>query len=121
MLTILPAANGPGLLVKHRDGQWITGPNEPGTVIINTGDMLPGGLRRILPLNHTSGCSRGWRAQREQNVDAPLLQPKAEVKLSDRYTAGALQERLQELGVIAEIKSTLIDSFNPCAQKATTG
>jgi len=30
-----------------------------------------------------------------------FLHPKAEVKLSDRYTAGDyLQERLQELGVI---------------------
>ena len=30
LLTILPAANGPGLLVKHRDGQWITCPTNLG-------------------------------------------------------------------------------------------
>ena len=52
LLTILPAANGPGLLVKHRDGQWITVPNEPGTVIINTGDMLQEASGGYFPQPH---------------------------------------------------------------------
>ena len=101
LLTILPAADGPGLLVKHRDGQWITVPNEPGTVIINTGDMLQEVSGGYFP-STTHQVAAGSGSLNESRMSMPLfLHPKAEVKLSGRYTAGSyLRERLQELGVL---------------------
>ena len=40
LLTILPAANEPGLQVKLKDGSWADVPSNFGNLIINTGDML---------------------------------------------------------------------------------
>lgn len=40
LLTILPAANEPGLQVKAKDGQWLDVPCDFGNLIINIGDML---------------------------------------------------------------------------------
>jgi len=40
LLTILPAANEPGLQVQKRDGSWLDVPCEFGNLIINVGDML---------------------------------------------------------------------------------
>ena len=75
--------------------------NEPGTVIINTGDMLQEASGGYFP-STTHQVAAGDGALNVSRMSMPLfLHPKAEVKLSDRYTAGAyLQERLQELGVI---------------------
>ena len=40
LLTILPAANEPGLQVKGKDGDWLDVPSDFGNLIINIGDML---------------------------------------------------------------------------------
>ncbi len=40
LLTILPAANEPGLQVLDKDGNWIDVPCDFGNLIINIGDML---------------------------------------------------------------------------------
>ena len=40
LLTILPAANEPGLQVQAQDGQWLDVPGDFGHLIVNIGDML---------------------------------------------------------------------------------
>lgn len=40
LLTVLPAANEPGLQVMGLDGSWFDVPCDPGSVVINAGDML---------------------------------------------------------------------------------
>ena len=99
LLTILPAANAPGLQVLTTENNWIDVPSEFNTLIVNTGDMLkelsqgyfPSTTHRVLNPDVTgSGKSR---------ISLPLfLHPRNEVVLSDRYTAGSyMQERLKEL------------------------
>ena len=99
LLTLLPAANEPGLQVKARDGSWLDVPCDFGNLIINIGDMLqeasggyfPSTTHRVInPEGHDSSRAR---------ISLPLfLHPRPDVVLSDRYTAGSyLQERLEEL------------------------
>ena len=101
-LTILPAADGPGLEIKRRDGSWLSVPNRPEQVLINIGDML-------------QEVSGGWFPSTTHQVAAPsenslaagrmslplFLHPRPEVELSKRHTASSyLSERLEELGVV---------------------
>ncbi len=99
LITLLPAANEPGLQVKARDGSWLDVPCNFGNLIINIGDMLqeasggyfPSTTHRVInPEGHDSTKAR---------ISLPLfLHPRPDVVLSDRYTAGSyLQERLEEL------------------------
>ncbi len=99
LITLLPAANEPGLQVKARDGSWLEVPCDFGNLIINIGDMLqeasggyfPSTTHRVInPEGHDSTKAR---------ISLPLfLHPRPDVVLSDRYTAGSyLEERLAEL------------------------
>ncbi len=99
LITLLPAANEPGLQVKARDGSWLNVPCDFGNLIINIGDMLqeasggyfPSTTHRVVnPEGHDSSKAR---------ISLPMfLHPRPDVVLSERYTAGSyLQERLQEL------------------------
>ena len=101
LLTILPAANEPGLQVIANDGSWYDVPCDFGNIIINIGDMLqeasggyyPSTIHRVInPTGERSTQSR---------ISLPLfLHPNPEVVLSARYTAESyLDERLRELGV----------------------
>jgi len=101
LLTILPAANEPGLQVQRQNGEWIDIPSDFGNLIINIGDMLqeasggyfPSTSHRVInPTGKSSGKSR---------ISLPLfLHPRSEVVLSDAHTqASYLLERLRELGV----------------------
>jgi isopenicillin N synthase-like dioxygenase len=99
LLTVLPAANEPGLQVKAKDGSWLDVPCDFGNLIVNIGDMLqevsggyfPSTTHRVInPENSQHNKSR---------ISLPLfLHPRPEVQLSARYTAGGyLSERLAEL------------------------
>ena len=102
LLTILPAANNPGLQVRTLDGQWLDAPCDFGNLIINSGDMLkeasggyfPSATHRVI---NPKGADMG-----KSRLSLPLfLHPKPNVVLSERHTANSyLQERLGELGVI---------------------
>lgn len=100
LLTILPAANEPGLQVLTKAGEWLDVPCDFGYLIVNIGDMLqeasggyfPSTTHRVInPPPSTANVSR---------ISLPLfLHPRPEVILSERYTADSyLQERLRELG-----------------------
>lgn len=102
LLTILPAANEPGLQVLEKDGNWMDVPADFGNLIINIGDMLEEASGGHFP----STCHRvvnptGDNAKKSR-ISLPLfLHPRDEVVLSDRYTAREyLLERLKELGVM---------------------
>ncbi len=99
LLTILPAANEPGLQVLTRKEDWLDVPCEFGNLIINTGDMLQEASGGYFPsTTHRVVNPEGNRRTRSR-ISLPLfLHPRAEVVLSERYTAGEyLTERLREL------------------------
>jgi isopenicillin N synthase-like dioxygenase len=101
LLTLLPAADGPGLEIRARNGEWIKAPNQPEQLLVNIGDMLQEALSGWLP-STTHRVVHSPKSQTIGRMSLPLfLHPRPEVKLSARYTAESyLQERLSELGVL---------------------
>ncbi|MDT0583184.1 MULTISPECIES: 2OG-Fe(II) oxygenase family protein [Alteromonadaceae] len=102
LITILPAANEPGLQVKAMDGSWLDVPCDFGNLIVNIGDMLQEASGHHFPsTTHRVINPEGTDASKAR-ISLPLfLHPRPDVKLSERHTAGTyLHERLTELGVI---------------------
>jgi len=99
LLTLLPAANEPGLQVKSRDGKWLDVPCDFGNLIINVGDMLQEASGGHFPSTTHRVINPQGQDTKKARISLPLfLHPRPDVKLSDRYTAGSyLQERLAEL------------------------
>ena len=102
LLTILCAATSPGLQASDLNGNWFDVPTDPGTIVVNTGDMLhmatdgyfPSTTHRVInPPNDK------WETSR---LSMPLfLHPHDHVQLSKTHTAGSyLTERLEEIGLI---------------------
>lgn len=102
LLTILPAANEPGLQVKGKDGNWLDVPCDFGNLIVNIGDMLQEASGHYFPSTTHQVVNPEGQDQTKSRISLPLfLHPKPEVKLSERYTADSyLKERLKELGVL---------------------
>lgn len=99
LLTLLPAANEPGLQVLSRDGSWLDVPCDFGNLIINIGDMLQEASGGYYPsTTHRVINPEGADASRGR-ISLPLfLHPRPDVVLSSRHTAGSyLEERLREL------------------------
>ncbi len=99
LLTVLPAANEPGLQVRDLDGRWHDVPCDYGSLAVNCGDMLalasggyyPSTTHRVLnPVGDSALRSR---------MSVPLfLHPGDNVVLSHGRTAFEfLQERIAEL------------------------
>ncbi|MCH7342121.1 isopenicillin N synthase family oxygenase [Pelomonas sp. CA6] len=101
LLTILPAANEPGLQVQGKDGQWVDVPCDFGMLIINIGDMLQEASQGYYPSTIHRVVNPSGEGAKKSRVSLPLfLHPRNDVVLSDRYTAHSyLEERLRELGV----------------------
>lgn len=99
LITLLPAANEPGLQVKARDGSWLDVPCDFGNLIINIGDMLQEASAGYFPSTTHRVINPDGHDSTRARISLPLfLHPRPDVVLSDRYTAGAyLQERLEEL------------------------
>ena len=102
LLTILPAADGPGLEIRRRDGTWLSVPNRPDQVLINIGDMLAEVSGGYFPsTTHQVAVPSGEQLTRGRMSLPLFLHPRPEVVLSQRYTADSyLGERLEELGVV---------------------
>ena len=101
LLTLLPEADGPGLELRRRNGEWISVPHKPGQLIVNIGDMLQEATSGYLPsTNHRVAVSDST-VMSTSRMSLPLfLHPRPEVVLSSRYTARQyLLQRLDELGV----------------------
>ena len=101
-LTILPAADGPGLEILSQQGEWITVPSQSDQVLINIGDMLQEVSGGYFPsTTHRVATPSGLDLSRGRMSLPLFLHPRPEVIMSARYTAKTyLAERLQELGVI---------------------
>ena len=101
LLTVLPAANEPGLQVQDKDGGWIDVPCDFGNLIINIGDMLQEASGGYFPSTIHRVINPTGKASDKSRISLPLfLHPRPDVILSDRYTADSyLNERLKELGV----------------------
>jgi isopenicillin N synthase-like dioxygenase len=101
LLTILPAANEPGLQVLGTDGAWHDVPCDFGTLTINIGDMLQEASEGYYPSTQHRVVNPTGEGAKKSRVSLPLfLHPRDSVVLSDRYTADSyLNERLRELGV----------------------
>ncbi|MGI0117610.1 isopenicillin N synthase family dioxygenase [Zooshikella sp. RANM57] len=102
LLTILPAANEPGLQVKGSNGEWLDVPCDFGALIINTGDMLQEASQGYFPSTTHRVINPTGGRQDKSRISLPLfLHPNPDVVLSEHYTAREyLLERLKELGVI---------------------
>ncbi|MEZ5534019.1 MAG: 2OG-Fe(II) oxygenase family protein [Thiolinea sp.] len=100
LLTILPAANTPGLQVLDRDGKWLDVPCDFGLLIVNAGDMLQEASGGYFKSTTHRVINPSLTQPNESRISLPLfLHPRPEVVLSQRHTAGSyLQERLRELG-----------------------
>lgn len=101
LITVLPAANEPGLQVKGTDGIWHDVPCDFGTLVINIGDMLQEASGGYYPSTSHRVVNPTGEEAAKSRVSLPLfLHPRDEVVLSARYTARSyLDERLRELGV----------------------
>jgi isopenicillin N synthase-like dioxygenase len=99
LLTILPAANEPGLQVQLKDGTWLDVPCDFGNLIVNIGDMLQEASGGYFPSTTHRVINPEGSEQNRSRISVPLfLHPRPDVVLSKRYTAGAyLAERLAEL------------------------
>lgn len=102
LLTILPAANEPGLQVQGSDDSWIDVPCDFGNLIVNIGDMLQEASGGYFPSTTHRVINPEGSDQTRSRISLPLfLHPRPDVVLSDRHTADSyLKERLRELGVI---------------------
>lgn len=99
LITLLPAATQPGLQVKDIEGNWHEVECDPGSIIVNAGDMLQ---------EYSKGEFKST-THRVVNPDGPnvsrysmplFIHPDPSTRLSEKYTAGEyLDERLRELGL----------------------
>jgi isopenicillin N synthase-like dioxygenase len=102
LLTVLPAANAPGLQVQLKNGEWLDVPCDFGMLIINIGDMLQEASQGYYPSTKHRVLNPAQDSEHNvSRVSLPLfLHPKPEVVLSPRHTAQSyLDERLRELGM----------------------
>ncbi|MGR2663550.1 isopenicillin N synthase family dioxygenase [Chromobacterium haemolyticum] len=101
LLTILPAANEPGLQVQDKQGEWLDVPCDFGTLVVNIGDMLQEASGGYYPSTQHRVVNPTGEGATKSRISLPLfLHPRPEVVLSNRYTADSyLNERLRELGV----------------------
>lgn len=102
LITILPAATAPGLQVKDAEGNWHMVDIDPGTVVVNVGDMLQeatGG--KLKSTTHQVVNPSGEDAKKSRYSSPLFVHPRPSVRLSERYTAGEyLEQRLREIGLI---------------------
>ncbi|MAZ40377.1 MAG: 2OG-Fe(II) oxygenase [Legionellales bacterium] len=107
LITLLPAATAPGLQVKDVHGNWHDVPCDPGNIAVNSGDMLEECSQGYYKATTHRVCNPVGDAAKEARLSMPLfLHAGDEVHLSSRHTAKSyLEERLRELGVLAEDKS----------------
>lgn len=101
LITLLPAATAPGLQVKDVSGQWHDVPCDPGTIVVNSGDMLKAASREYYPSTTHRVVNPSGPAARLPRYSMPLfLHPRKDVLLAPGLTAGQyLDQRLREIGL----------------------
>ncbi len=102
LITLLPAASEPGLQVIGSDGQWRDVFPDPGTLIINIGDMLQEATGHFYKSTTHRVINPKGADMTKPRLSLPMfIHPRADVRLSDHYLTaeGYLDERLKELGL----------------------
>lgn len=102
LITLLVAGTAPGLQVKDARGNWHEVSCDPGTIVINSGDMLQMCSNNYYrSTTHRVMNPTGDLAKKSRFSMPLFLHPRDEVQLSETHTARSyLLERLQELGLI---------------------
>jgi len=99
MLTVLPAANEPGLQVRDVNGRWFDVPCDPGSVAINAGDMLKFASAGYYPSTTHQVTNPVGESARRSRVSTPLfLHPADDVVIAEDKTAFEfLRERIKTI------------------------
>jgi isopenicillin N synthase-like dioxygenase len=102
LITVLIAATAPGLQVQNSRGEWFEVKCDPGTLVINSGDMLKMATRGFYGSTTHRVINPAGPDSRKPRYSMPLfLHARKNVRLNERYTAGSyLEERLLEIGLL---------------------
>ena len=100
LITLLPAATTPGLEVLDRDGQWHAVACDPGSIVVNVGDMLSAATQNYL----VSTTHRVVNPDQTANISRYsmpfFLHARPDVMLTAQLNAGEyLAERLRQIGI----------------------
>lgn len=112
-ITLLPAASAAGLQLKDRDGSWLDVNGEPGTLIVDVGDMLARLSNDVLP-STTHQVVNTPEGKSKSRYSMPFfMHPQSDVDLDclpscvgdgKKYPAikagDFLMQRLREIGLI---------------------
>ena len=94
LLTILPAANEPGLQVKGKDGEWLDVPSDFGNLIINIGDMLQEASSGYFPSTTHRVINPSGSDMSKSRISLPLfLHPRPDVETVRATHCRQLSER----------------------------
>lgn len=101
LLTVLPAATATGLQVKDTQGQWHDVVSDPGTMVVNVGDMLQLASRHYYrSTTHRVVNPQGEDAKKSRLSMPLFLHARNEIHLTPDITVKDYWiERLKELGV----------------------
>jgi isopenicillin N synthase-like dioxygenase len=102
LLTLLPSATAIGQQVQDKQGRWHDIESEPGTIVVNAGDMLHLCTHHYYPSSTHQVVNPVGEERKVPRISMPLLLlPTREVRLSTEHTAGSyLLQRQKELGVV---------------------
>jgi len=112
-ITILPAATTSGLQLKDRDGTWLDIESDPGTLIVDAGDMLSRITNEVIP-STTHQVINPQDGKNEKRFSMPFfMHPHPEsilsclpscrgagAKYEDISAHDFLMQRLREIGLI---------------------
>jgi isopenicillin N synthase-like dioxygenase len=113
LITILPAATTSGLQLKDRDGTWLDIESDPGTLIVDAGDMLARATNDVIP-STTHRVINPQDGRNESRYSMPFfMHPHPEAILScipsckgegakypDISSHDFLLQRLKEIGLL---------------------
>jgi len=101
LITLLVSGTEPGLQVKDNNGKWHNIICDPGSIAVNTGDMLREVSQGYFPSTTHKVINPKSIEENISRYSMPLfLHPKSTVRLSKKYIAEEyLNERLNEIGL----------------------
>lgn len=99
LLTVLPAADEPGLELLGTNGEWYSVPCDPGSLAVNAGEMLDLATGGYYPATTHRVVNPTGEGARRARMSLPLfLHPADDVVLADGRTAVEfLMQRIAEL------------------------